>query len=83
MYTSGIREILLSQSPIGSSSVDVLSLLKRRGWLIQSYLGNTGFLREGVGIVGDSSLQGIIAEYGSVIILVFWGVDTDRKVTQI
>jgi hypothetical protein len=87
MYTSGIRDILLSQTPIGSSLADVRKLFERRGWLVQSYEGNTGFLRLDAGVqndvVGVSSLQGKLGDYGEVSISAFWGFDRNNLLIDI
>lgn len=87
IFTSGIREALLSQTPIGTSSTDVRTLLERRGWLVESYVGSTGFLKLDSGMqnepVGVSSLRGNLGDYGPVSISVFWGFDSNNRLIDI
>jgi hypothetical protein len=87
MCSSNIREALLLQTPIGTDSDEVRRLIEKRGWLVQSYVGSTGFVRLDTGIhndvVGVSSLKGNLGDYGPMSISVFWAFDSQNQLIDI
>ena len=85
---AGIRESLLSQTPIGTNSTEVRAYVDGHGWLVRNYVGHTGFLKQEFGkkkdeVVGVTSIQGNIGDYGPMNITAFWGFDSKNQLIDI
>jgi len=64
-------------------SPTVRKALTDKGWLVQSYAGNTGFVTADQKVVGVTSMEGNLGDIGPMNVSAFWGFDRDGRLVDV
>ena len=85
--TCSIRAAILRSTPIGSTSSTVRLIVEQKGWLVSSYAGNTGFLKQEAGepsqIIGTTSIRGNLGDWGPMNVSAYWGFDSNGHLKDV
>ena len=84
---ASIRASLLKLTPIGTNATEVRLFVKKQGWLVPNYIGNTGFLKQVSGlpseVVGVTSIQGNLDDFLNRNVTAYWGFDSSGNLIDI